>query len=88
MTLLTTAESGLPESSGHSALSCVCGMPRRGFLTGLAALGAGAVLPGCAGGGAALSQGKRIDIHHHLFSPAYVAELARANQAPPIITSW
>jgi predicted TIM-barrel fold metal-dependent hydrolase len=88
MTLPTSAESGLPESSGHSALSCVCGMPRRGFLTGLAALGAGAVLPGCASSGAALSQGKRIDIHHHLFSPAYVAELAKANQAPPIVKSW
>jgi predicted TIM-barrel fold metal-dependent hydrolase len=30
----------------------------------------------------------RIDIHHHLFSPAYVAELAKANQAPPIVKNW
>jgi predicted TIM-barrel fold metal-dependent hydrolase len=30
----------------------------------------------------------RIDIHHHVFSPAYVAELAKANQAPPIVRNW
>lgn len=68
---------------------------RRGFLSGL--LGGGAAaglgLAGCAGtsagaGAAGNAGADRIDIHHHLFSPAYVAELARANQAPPIIRNW
>jgi predicted TIM-barrel fold metal-dependent hydrolase len=74
-------------------LRCSCATARRGFLGGLAALGAGALLPGCAGPPAAppASVGAgpgRIDIHHHLFSPAYVSELARANQAPPIVRNW
>jgi 6-methylsalicylate decarboxylase len=52
---------------------------RRAFLTGLAAVGAGTLLPGCASEIAAPVQvgGKphRIDIHHHLLPPQYVAEL-------------
>ena len=84
--------SGLPTASGDGAneltvgssrrLSATCGCtsgsqpPRRSFLSGLLALGAGAALPGCGtpNGSAALRD--RIDTHHHLFSPAYVAELA------------
>jgi predicted TIM-barrel fold metal-dependent hydrolase len=30
----------------------------------------------------------RIDTHHHCFSPAYVAELDRVGQAPPIVKNW
>lgn len=50
--------------------------PRRRFLSGLAALGAGALLPGCqttAAGG----DGKpfRIDVHHHFVPEAYQAAL-------------
>lgn len=50
---------------------------RRAFLAGLAALGAGAVLPGCqtAGGGAAGGKPHRIDVHHHIASPGYSAAL-------------
>ncbi|MBI2317288.1 MAG: amidohydrolase [Betaproteobacteria bacterium] len=50
---------------------------RRSFLAGLAALGAGAVLPGCqtAGGGAAGGKPHRIDVHHHIASPGYSAAL-------------
>jgi 6-methylsalicylate decarboxylase len=78
------------------APACGCDTPRRSFLSGLlgglVAAGAGAALPGCtspigAGSGAGPVK-DRIDIHHHLFSPAYVAELAKANQAPPIIRGW
>jgi 6-methylsalicylate decarboxylase len=82
--------------SSQLTSACSCDMPRRGFLSGLlgglVAVGAGAGLPGCtspmggSAGGAPLKN--RIDIHHHLFSPAYVAELAKANQAPPIIRGW
>lgn len=67
--------------------SCACS-PRRGFLSQLAGLGAGALLSGCAGQTPAVAVRDRIDIHHHLFSPAYVAELAKANQAPPIVKNW
>jgi len=75
--------------------SCACPTPRRGFLSGLMALGAGAMLPGCAttdsGSAAAaafMSAHNRIDTHHHLFSPAYLSELAKVNQAPPIVKNW
>ena len=62
-------------------------VPRRGFLTGLLAVGAlGATqsLPSWAQG----TKPERIDTHHHLFSPAYVAALAKVNQAPPIVRNW
>ncbi len=63
---------------------------RRRFLTGLAALGAGALIPGCASNaqapGVAGAKPYRIDIHHHLLPPKYVAELpkfAKGESAPP-----
>ena len=68
--------------------TCGCVTPRRGFLAGLMAMGASAVLPGCAGPASPALTRHRIDIHHHLFSPAYVAELAKVNQAPPIVANW
>jgi predicted TIM-barrel fold metal-dependent hydrolase len=49
---------------------------RRNFLTGLAALGAGALLPGCeTKGGAAGGKPQRIDVHHHIAPPGYSAQL-------------
>ncbi len=51
------------------------------------AAGASTLMPGCATPTVA-SRADRIDIHHHVFSPAYVAELAKANQAPPIVRNW
>ena len=74
----------------HMQANCACAAPRRGFLSGLLALGASAVLPGCTstGGVAPDTVRNRIDTHHHLFSPAYVAELAKVNQAPPIVRNW
>ncbi len=67
---------------------------RRGFLTGLLATGAAIGAAGCApaastsGGVQAAPKRERIDTHHHLFSPAYVAALAKAGLAPPIIRNW
>lgn len=54
---------------------------RRKFLTGLAALGAGALLPGCE----SLPQGAgarphRIDVHHHFVSPTFSAALKARGQ--------
>ena len=62
---------------------CSCQPTRRGFLTGLLAAGAA----GCAAPGSSLA-GQRVDIHHHVFSPAYVAELEKVNQAPAIVKNW
>lgn len=75
-------------SCAHYLSSCACVSPRRGFLGQLAGLGAGAMLSGCAVPPPAVVVRDRIDIHHHLFSPAYVAELAKANQAAPIVKNW
>jgi len=81
-------------ASNASTTGCGCAAPRRGFLSGLLALGASAVLPGCTSTGGALPAAlnnhvnNRIDTHHHLFSPAYVTELAKVNQAPPIVRNW
>ncbi len=66
------------------------GVPRRTFLAGLAAFGASALIPGCATDTEApvLTGGRphRIDIHHHLLPPKYVAELsqhAKGENPPP-----
>ena len=55
---------------------------RREFLTGLAALGAGTFLPGCAltEGAGAVAKLQRIDIHHHFVSPGYSAALKQMGQ--------
>ena len=59
---------------------------RRTFLAGLAALGAGAVLPGCqttAATGAAGAKPFRIDVHHHYVPDAYIAAM-KANKIRPV----
>jgi predicted TIM-barrel fold metal-dependent hydrolase len=50
---------------------------RRRFLTGLTAVGAGALIPGCQTSGAPAAGGKpyRIDVHHHIAPPSYSAAL-------------
>ncbi len=59
---------------------------RRAFLTGMAALGAGTLLPGCAtdgspaGAGARGTTAHRIDVHHHFMSPGYSAALKQGGQ--------
>lgn len=79
--------------SPRQLAGCTCSASRRGFLSELLSLSAGVALPGFASRpAAAMSDAvpghKRIDIHHHLFSPSYVNELAKANQAPPIVRGW
>ena len=75
------------------AAACGCDTPRRGFLSGLLALGASAALPGCVSptvtsASSAMSIRNRIDTHHHFFSPGHLAELAKINEMPPIVRNW
>jgi len=66
--------------------------PRRRFLRGLAALGAGALLPGCQTASTAPAPAAggpyRIDVHHHLAPPRYIAALGSklADQRP--VREW
>ncbi len=82
----------MTQMSSHQALhgfsACGCHMPRRGFLTALAAAGATALLPRCEALAQASGVRERIDTHHHLFSPAYVKELQALKLAPPIVSNW
>ena len=51
---------------------------RRRFLSGLTALGAGALMPGCQTAGpapAAAGKPYRVDVHHHIAPPAYSTAL-------------
>ncbi len=48
---------------------------RRRFLTGVAALGAAALFPGCQTSGAGGGKPYRIDVHHHFAPPSYSAAL-------------
>ncbi|MFZ2737511.1 MAG: amidohydrolase family protein [Burkholderiaceae bacterium] len=68
--------------------SCGCDLPRRGFLSGLAALGGSTLLSACAPMGQTQAVRDRIDTHHHLFSPAYVKELQVLKMAPPLVAGW
>ena len=85
-----------PAACAHTAAQyawiCEPSPSRRGFLSSLGALGAAvgltAALPGCTTAGSGTSVKNRIDTHHHVFSPAYVQELAKVNQAPPIVRNW
>ena len=48
---------------------------RRDFLAGLAALGAGTMLPGCQSTSSGAGQANRIDVHHHIAFPEFLAQL-------------
>ena len=69
---------------------------RRNFLKSLGALGAGAILPGTAGCLARAARTpdakpNRIDVHQHLFSPAYMRRTgpARGNaRTDPALSNW
>ena len=75
-------------NAAQYACFCKPAPSRRGFLSSLGALGAAAALPGCTTAGGGVAAKNRIDTHHHVFSPAYVQELAKVNQAPPIVRNW
>jgi predicted TIM-barrel fold metal-dependent hydrolase len=50
---------------------------RRRLAGGLAALGAAALLPGCVSDRAIAARPHRIDVHHHILPPQYMAELKK-----------
>lgn len=59
-------------------------LQRRRVLAGMAAIGAGALLPGCQTSGAgAPGQPFRIDVHHHYVPEAYIAAM-KANKIRPV----
>jgi hypothetical protein len=49
--------------------------PRRTFLSGLAALGASSVLPGCQSVAPERTAPSRIDVHYHLAPPGFIKEI-------------
>ena len=61
--------------------TCPCCTSRRGFIGGLAALGASAVLPA-----ARAEAPSRIDVHHHIF-PREVLDLQESSTRPGVISS-
>ena len=70
-------------------LGCGNCVPRRGFLAGLAAVGAGVLLS--REGSAAETKGdgaRRIDVHNHLSPPGYVAELRPKGLIAPATLAW
>jgi len=78
-----------PRRAGRLAPNCGCGPTRRGCLTGLLAAATASVLPGCAPmASTATNEARRIDTHHHFFTPAYVKALDAAIGAPPIVKNW
>ena len=68
----------------------VAGVPRREFLTGLAALGATALLPDAlsAGQAPAASAPHRIDVHCHYSAPGFIAEIKARNTGQTGLMSW
>lgn len=83
------AEHMSDRTSGAGSEMTAGSATRREFLGTLAALSAGVLLPGCAGTGAGPADGKpsRIDIHHHIAPPAYIAE-AKARKFAVPGTPW
>jgi len=66
-------------------------MERRTFLRNVGVLGAGAMVSGLPSAFAQAARGGRsgrIDVHHHVSPPRYVADLASRNLATPDMTSW
>lgn len=60
-------------------MNCTCG--RRHLLLGGAALFAGS-------GAGAADKPRRIDVHHHVVAPAYLAAVTAARMANPPMTNW
>jgi predicted TIM-barrel fold metal-dependent hydrolase len=62
--------------------------PRRRFLGGLAALGAGAVLPGCQTAAPQAGTPFRIDMHHHLAPTGFIKEIVARKTGQRPLAEW
>ena len=77
----------------NTSTTCIDCLTRRGFLTGLLATGAATVLPSCAVTkpiNASPLEAKRdlIDVHHHVWAPAFLKELETRKLAEPPARNW
>lgn len=67
---------------------CSCHSSRRGFLTGLAALGGCTTVPGFASAAVSLAKPRRIDVHHHLLPPTVGVMTKSKNMLAPAWNGW
>src|SRR4051812_35162435 len=67
--------------------SCSCGITRRGFVGAGAAFAATAALPGSSRAQAPAAP-FRIDVHHHLTPPDYIAAVNPRVKLPPPSLNW
>ena len=77
----------------NTSTTCFDCLPRRGFLTGLLATGAATMLPSCAVNkptNASSLEAKRdlVDVHHHVWAPAFLKELETRKLAEPPARNW
>jgi 6-methylsalicylate decarboxylase len=77
----------------HPQDGCNQCTPRRGFLTGLLAAGAAAVLPSCATSSKdaplpGVAKRSLVDVHHHVWAPAFLKELETRKLAEPPARNW
>jgi 6-methylsalicylate decarboxylase len=77
---------------GESEVSALRGVPRREFLAGLAALGASALLPHAVTMAGTQSANParpwRIDTHHHVASPGFIAEISARKTGQRPLIEW
>ena len=64
---------------------CGCTVSRRGFLGGIAGLGASTLLPAQTNEPTVLGNKNRIDTHHHFFSPGLNAVMTEKKVIQPPI---
>ena len=69
-----------PLVSAFDNVAATFAISRRGFLAGLGAFGAGALLPGCTTTSPLSGRPHRIDVHHHIVAPTYSAALKARGQ--------
>jgi predicted TIM-barrel fold metal-dependent hydrolase len=70
--------------------NCLSHASRRRFLTTVAAAGASALLPGCAGMAASDARRPLIDVHHHFYPPEFSKAVMAfsGGGGPPAVLNW